>query len=83
VRLKHQSAEVAGISTRRLRLATGIILFIYISSHLLNHALGLISLNLAERVLATAKDVWYSRPGTLLLYGAAAAHVFLAASGYG
>jgi adenylate cyclase len=54
------------------------VLFIYISSHLLNHALGLISLNFAERVLALAKDVWYSLPGTLLLYGAAVAHVFLA-----
>jgi adenylate cyclase len=75
---KHQSAEVVGISTRRLRLASGIVLFVYISSHLLNHALGLISLNFAERALAIAKEVWYSRPGTLLLYGAAAAHVFLA-----
>jgi adenylate cyclase len=76
--LEHHAAEAAGISSRRLRLASGIVLFIYISSHLLNHALGLISLNLAERVLALAKDVWYSFPGTLILYGAAAAHVFLA-----
>ena len=75
---KHQLEDVAGISTRRLRLASGIVLFVYISSHLLNHAIGLISLNLAERVLAIAKDVWYRRPGTFLLYGAAAAHVFLA-----
>lgn len=75
---KHQSAEAAGISIRRLRLATGIVLFVYISSHLFNHALGLINLNTAERFLAIAKDVWYSRPGTLLLYGAAAAHVLLA-----
>jgi adenylate cyclase len=71
-------AEPAGIPIRRLRLASGIVLFIYIFAHLLNHALGLISLNLAERALAIAKDVWYSVPGTLLLYGAAAVHVFLA-----
>jgi adenylate cyclase len=76
--LEHHAAEAPGISTRRLRLASGIVLFIYISSHLANHALGLISLKLAERVLALAKDVWYSFPGTLLLYGAAVAHVFLA-----
>ena len=75
---RHQSAETAHIPIRRVRLASGIVLFIYIFSHLLNHALGLISLNLAERVLAIAKEVWYSVPGTLLLYGAAAAHVFLA-----
>lgn len=67
---RHQRAEPTGISVRRLRLASGIVLFIYIFSHLLNHALGLISLNLAERALAIAKDVWYSVPGTLLLYGA-------------
>jgi adenylate cyclase len=75
---QHHAAEAAGISTRRLRLASGIVLFIYITSHQLNHALGLISLSTAERFLAIAKDVWYSRPGTLLLYGAAAVHVFLA-----
>jgi adenylate cyclase len=69
---RHRSAEPAGIPIRRLRLASGIVLFVYIFSHLLNHALGLISLNLAERVLSVAKAVWYSVPGTLLLYGAAA-----------
>jgi adenylate cyclase len=75
---RHQSAEPAGIPIRRLRLASGIVLFVYIFAHLLNHALGLISLNLAERVLSVAKGVWYSVPGTLVLYGAAAVHVFLA-----
>jgi adenylate cyclase len=75
---KHHSAEAGGISARRIRLASGIVLFIYISSHLLNHTLGLISLSTAERFLAIAKEVWYSRPGTTVLYGAAAAHVLLA-----
>ena len=75
---RHLSAAPAGISIRRLRLASGIVLFVYIFAHLLNHALGLISLNLAERALSIAKDVWYSVPGTLVLYGAAAVHVFLA-----
>jgi len=63
---------------RQLRLATGLVLFLYISTHLINHALGLFGLGLAERVLVVAKSVWYSVPGTIVLYGAAAIHVSLA-----
>jgi hypothetical protein len=48
--LNHHAAETAGISTRRLRLASGIMLFIYISSHLPNHTLGLIGLNTKDHL---------------------------------
>ncbi|MBN8939541.1 MAG: hypothetical protein J0H01_08630 [Rhizobiales bacterium] len=63
---------------RRLRFASGLVLFAYISLHLINHALGVISLDLAERGLGLAVVVWHSRPGTVLLYGAAAVHFGLA-----
>lgn len=63
---------------RRLRLASGLVLFAYISLHLINHALGVISLDLAERGLGVAVAVWHSWPGTVLLYGAAAVHFVLA-----
>jgi adenylate cyclase len=63
---------------RELRLLSGLVLFSYIFTHLANHALGLIGLSAAERFLELAKSVWYSRPGTVILYGAAAAHVLLA-----
>lgn len=63
---------------RRLRLASGLVLFAYITLHLINHALGVISLDLAERGLGLAVAVWHSRPGTVLLYGAAAVHFVLA-----
>ena len=33
---------------RRLRLLSGIVMFVYIAIHLLNHALGIFSLALAE-----------------------------------
>jgi hypothetical protein len=49
-----------------------------IGAHLTNHALGLISLDAAERGMGIAVEVWYSVPGTLLLYGAAATHFLLA-----
>jgi adenylate cyclase len=63
---------------RTLRMGTGLVLFTYITSHLVNHALGLVSLDAAEQGLSFAVDVWYSLPGTLLLYGAAGIHFLLA-----
>jgi adenylate cyclase len=63
-----------------VRLFGGLVLLVYIATHLLNHTLGLVSLAAAERGLGLAKAVWYSLPGTLVLYGAAAAHLTLALS---
>src|SRR5262249_30774140 len=63
---------------RSLRLASGLVLFTYITAHLINHALGLISLDTAEAGLEFAIEVWSSLPGTLLLYGAFAIHFVLA-----
>jgi adenylate cyclase len=63
---------------RTLRLASGLVLFTYITAHLVNHALGLISLDTAEAGLEFAVEVWSSVPGTLLLYGAFAIHFLLA-----
>jgi adenylate cyclase len=65
--------------TRRdLRLASGLVLFTYVTLHLSCHALGLVSLDLAERALRVTVLLWHSPPGTLLLYGAVAIHVCLA-----
>ncbi len=69
----------APVPTRRdLRLASGLTLFVYVATHLANHALGLISVAAAERGLRIAVAVWQSVPGTLALYGAATVHVALA-----
>jgi adenylate cyclase len=65
-------------SRRDLRLASGLTLFAYVATHMLNHALGLISLDAAERALGIAVLVWHSLPGSLLLYGAAGTHLALA-----
>ena len=65
-------------SRRDLRLASGLILFVYIAAHLVNHALGLVSIAIAERGLHIAVAVWQSPLGTLLLYGAAGTHIALA-----
>jgi adenylate cyclase len=63
---------------RNVRMASGLILFTYIGAHLLNHALGLISLGAAEAGMEYAVEVWYSLPGTILLYGAFATHFMMA-----
>jgi len=63
---------------RKLRLGSGLILFAYITIHLTNHALGLISLDAAETGLRVAVEIWHSRLGTALLYGAAGTHILLA-----
>lgn len=65
-------------SLRDLRLASGLVLFTYIGLHLANHALGLVSVAVAERALDLAVRVWHSVAGTVLLYGAVAVHVTLA-----
>jgi adenylate cyclase len=69
-----------GLSSLRrdLRMASGLVLFTYIAAHLVNHALGLVSLAAAEEGLSFAVQVWNSLPGTMLLYGAAATHFLLA-----
>jgi adenylate cyclase len=59
-------------------MASGLILFTYVGAHLLNHALGLISLGTAEAGMGYAITVWSSLPGTILLYGAFAVHFLMA-----
>ena len=62
---------------RRLRLATGCILFTYVFLHLLDHASGNISLAAMERVLLVQKFIWQSEPGTVLLYVSLITHGLL------
>jgi len=72
------SEQLSSLIRRNLRMASGLILFFYITTHLINHALGVISLGTAEAGMAIAVEVWYSLPGTILLYGATAVHVLMA-----
>lgn len=65
-------------SLRRLRLASGLVMFIYLALHMLNHALGIVSIDLAERGLGLALAFWRIPAVSVLLYGAAATHIALA-----
>ena len=66
---------------RNLRWVSGLVLLAYTALHLLNHALGLVSLPVAEAALSWVHGFWHSTFGSLLLYGAASVHVGLAFAG--
>ena len=63
---------------RRLYLISGLILFGYLLTHLLNHALGLVSLEALEAGRRAFLLLWRNPPMTLLLYGALGLHMGLA-----
>jgi adenylate cyclase len=69
---------LTSFSLRRLRLLSGLVLFAYIGLHLVNHALGIFSLALAESGLRVALAFWRIPLVSVLLYGAAAVHFSLA-----
>src|ERR1700681_276401 len=62
----------------RLRITTGLVMLSYVTMHLLNHSLGLVSLAAMERTLRWVMALWTQRPMQLLLYGSFAVHYGLA-----
>mgnify|MGYP000988193917 CR=1 FL=1 len=63
--------------TRRLRLWSGLVLFVFVGTHLLNHALGVFSLDAAEKGRLVFLAVWRNPLGSVVLYGALLTHVVL------
>ena len=66
------------MNVRRTRLVTGLILLTYLSTHLLNHALGLISLAAMEWGRWWFLLLWRNPIGTAVLYSALLTHLCLA-----
>src|SRR4051794_29835777 len=62
---------------RRARLGSGLVIFIFVTLHLSNHALGLISLEAAEKGRHWFVMLWRNPLGTTVFYGAVIVHVFL------
>ncbi len=62
---------------RQVRLVSGLVLFTYVTLHLVNHSLGNISLDVMERGLLVQKFIWQGWIGTVALYLALAAHFVL------
>jgi adenylate cyclase len=63
---------------RRLRLLSGLVMLAYVTMHLANHAVGLISLKAMEDVLWYIFRIWTNRPAQLLLYSSFLIHYALA-----
>src|SRR3954467_4271589 len=66
------------VLVNRTRLASGLVMFSYISGHLLTHALGVVSLDAMLTAQIVFNTVWRFLPFTVLLFGAAVIHVSLA-----
>lgn len=60
------------------RLWSGMILFVFVLMHLLNHAVGIFGVHAMEAVQNWRWMIWQSWPGVVLLYGAALTHIVLA-----
>ncbi|KRR25864.1 adenylate cyclase [Bradyrhizobium lablabi] len=71
------TTSLRGISLRQIRLATGVILFAYLVSHFLNHALGNISLEALESGVQIHMAFWQFLPVTILFYAACVVHTAL------
>jgi adenylate cyclase len=62
----------------RIRLWSSYVLFFYVVTHLLNHALGLISLRVLEAGRIWFVFIWHNSLGQIVLYGALLVHFCLA-----
>jgi adenylate cyclase len=62
------TAPAGSSMIRQLRLISGLVMLAYVTMHLLNHAVGLISLETMENVLWYIFRIWTNRPAQLLLY---------------
>ena len=63
---------------RRFRLASGLVMLAYVTTHFVNHSLGLVSVQSMDVALTFIYQYWASPLGTFLLYGAFAIHYSLA-----
>ena len=66
---------------RRMSLGTGCVLFLFLITHLANHALGLASLAAMDAGRYWFLGFWRSSPGTFLFYGSLILHTALAMYG--
>jgi adenylate cyclase len=64
-------------SLRQIRLATGLVLFVYATLHFANHALGNVSIGAMESGLVLQRLIWQSLPGAVILYLSLLTHMGL------
>jgi adenylate cyclase len=62
---------------RTARFVSGVVLMVFVTTHLLNHALLLVSLPAAETIRPAFLLMWRNPLGTVILYGAVFTHLAL------
>ncbi|MFD1745268.1 adenylate/guanylate cyclase domain-containing protein [Rhizobium helianthi] len=62
---------------RRARLLSGLIIFTFLTMHMMNHMFGLISVEMADYARRWFLPLWRNPAGTVLLYGAFLTHITL------
>ena len=72
------AARSGAAVVRQTRLWLGLVLFTYLTTHFLNHALGLVSIDAMLAGREWFVLLWRSYLGTLALYAALIGHLFLA-----
>ncbi len=65
------------LTIRNVRLVSGLVLFAFVATHLANHVLGLISLDVMEAMRDVRTAITRSLPGTVILIAAAVVHAAL------
>ena len=73
--LKRMHVLWRGDSLQRARLVSGLILFVFAATHFLNHAIGLVSIDVMQDVQQWRWVVTRSLPGTIILAGALVTHI--------
>jgi adenylate cyclase len=74
---RRKAIEVAQRLERPVRLTTGLILFAFATSHLINHAFGIRSVNAMQAASAVLLAPWQTNTGVMVLYTAFVAHGLL------
>ena len=69
--------KLEGVGVRQVRLVCGVILFAYLVSHFLNHALGNISMNALAEGVYYHTEFWQFPPVGIALYTAMLVHFVL------
>ena len=75
--LDRLARSIRGVGVRQVRLASGIVLFAYLVSHFLNHALGNISMEALATGVYWHTRFWQFPPVGMVFYAAALVHTGL------
>src|SRR5256886_8010936 len=68
---------IRGISVRQIRLACGVVMFAYLTSHFLNHALGNVSMEALASGVYVHATFWQFLPVAIIFYAACLVHTGL------